>query len=177
MAPTHSSRRAVLLHGLGRSPVSMRSIERRLRESGYQMLNPTSDPWVAGGCAARSYWVRSRVGSSVRRATHTSSRLSMSRSALARAELSVELRAAVRAFEDAGAISPATARPLAELTGVDPTAAVALAARGIIREAVPGRYHLFAGTVHARRRRLVIGAVVLLAIVIPPIILALQAAR
>ena len=45
------------------------------------------------------------------------------------AELPPDLRAAVRAFEDAGAVSAATARPLAEMPGLEPTAAVGLAAR------------------------------------------------
>ena len=65
-----------------------------------------------------------------------------------------ELEAATRAFRDAGAVSPADARPLAAIPGVDPTAVIALAARGVVREAEPGRYYLHAGTTHERRQRL-----------------------
>lgn len=59
-----------------------------------------------------------------------------------------------RAFRAAGAVSPATARPLADLPGVDGPAAVAMAARGWVREASPGHYSLLAGTEHERRQRL-----------------------
>ena len=59
------------------------------------------------------------------------------------APLSRELEAATRAFRDAGAVSPAGARPLAAIPGVDAAAVVALAARGVVREAEPGRYYLY----------------------------------
>ena len=65
-----------------------------------------------------------------------------------------DLLAAARAFEAAGAVSPADARPLAEVPGLDVAAAVALAARAIVREAEPGRYYLDAGTARSRRTSL-----------------------
>lgn len=65
-----------------------------------------------------------------------------------------EQDAAAQAFRAAGAVSPATARTLAEIPEVEAATIVGLAARGIVREAQPGRYYLHAGTVHARRQRL-----------------------
>lgn len=61
-----------------------------------------------------------------------------------------DLAAAARAFEAAGAVSPTAARPLSEVPGLDVAAAVALAARAIVREAGPGRYYLDAGGVRPR---------------------------
>jgi hypothetical protein len=65
----------------------------------------------------------------------------------------VEQDAVAHAFRAAGAVSPAAARPLATIPGVDPAAVVALAARGIVREAQPGCYYLYPGTVHEGRQR------------------------
>lgn len=62
--------------------------------------------------------------------------------------------AVAHAFRAVGALSPADARPLAEIPGADPAAVVALAARGIVREAQPDRYYLYPGTRHERRQRL-----------------------
>jgi hypothetical protein len=75
-----------------------------------------------------------------------------------------------RAFEDAGAVSPATARPLAEVVGADPAAVVALAARRVVREAAPGRYYLHAGTEHARRRALVTAVLIALLVLLPALL-------
>jgi hypothetical protein len=66
----------------------------------------------------------------------------------------VEQDAVVHAFQAVGALSPAAARPLGEIPGVDAAAVVALAARGVVREAQPGRYYLYPGTVHEQRQRL-----------------------
>lgn len=66
----------------------------------------------------------------------------------------VELDAVAHAFRGVGALSPAAARPLHEIPGVEAQAVVALAARGVVREAQPGRYYLYAGTVHEQRQRL-----------------------
>ena len=79
-------------------------------------------------------------------------------------------RAVDRAFEDAGAVSPATARPLAEVVGADPAAVVALAARRVVREAAPGRYYLHAGTEHARRRALVTAVLIALLVLLPALL-------
>lgn len=59
-----------------------------------------------------------------------------------------------RAFRAAGALSPATARALHEIPGVDATAVIHLAARGTIREAAPGRYFWYPGGVHEQRQKL-----------------------
>ncbi len=81
-------------------------------------------------------------------------------------------RAIVRAFEDAGAVSPAAARSLAEVAhGGEWEAVVALAARGIVREAAPGRYYLHTGTAHARRRVLVAVLAALAVVVLLPVLL------
>lgn len=66
-----------------------------------------------------------------------------------------EQDAVAHAFRAVGAVSPAAARPLAEIPGVEAAAVVALAARGVVREAQPGRYYLYPGTVHEHRRRVV----------------------
>ena len=66
----------------------------------------------------------------------------------------MEQDAVANAFRAAGAVSPATARSLTEIPGVEAAAVVALAARGIVREAQPGRYYLHPGTVHEQRQRL-----------------------
>lgn len=79
-------------------------------------------------------------------------------------------RVVARAFEDAGAVSPATARPLAEIAGADPVAVVALAARRVVREAAPGRYYLHAGTEHARRRALVMVVLISLLVLLPALL-------
>jgi hypothetical protein len=79
-------------------------------------------------------------------------------------------RVVTRAFEDAGAVSPATARPLAEVVGADPAAVVPLVARRVIREAGPGRYYLHAGTEHARRRALVTAVLVFLLLLLPALL-------
>jgi hypothetical protein len=63
--------------------------------------------------------------------------------------------AIARAFQAAGAVSPAAARPLDAIPGAEASAVIALAARGVVREAAPGRYYLYQGTVHERRPRLV----------------------
>ena len=68
--------------------------------------------------------------------------------------------AVVRAFHAAGALSPAEARPLAEIPGVEAADVVALAARGVVREAQPGCYYLYPGTVHERRQRLLTTVVI-----------------
>jgi hypothetical protein len=65
-----------------------------------------------------------------------------------------------RAFRAVGALSPAEARPLAEIPGVEAAAVVALAARGVVREAQPGRYYLHPDTVHAQRQRLLTAIVI-----------------
>ncbi len=79
-------------------------------------------------------------------------------------------RAVVRAFEDAGAVSPATARPLAEITAVDATAVLPLATRRVVREAAPGRYYLHAGGEHARRR-VIVRIVFCLVLLLVPVLL------
>ena len=71
--------------------------------------------------------------------------------------LSAEHDAVAQTFRAAGAISPATARPLDDMPGIDLRAVLALATRGVVREAAPGHYFLYAGTVHERRQRLVNG--------------------
>jgi hypothetical protein len=58
---------------------------------------------------------------------------------------------AVQAFRAAGALSPADARPLTAIPGLDPVSVVTLAARGVVREAEPGRFFLYADTEHERR--------------------------
>jgi hypothetical protein len=67
--------------------------------------------------------------------------------------LAPELEAVARAFREAGAVSPADARPLAAIPDLDPAAVVTLAARGVVREGAPGRFFLHTGTEHARRER------------------------
>ena len=52
--------------------------------------------------------------------------------------------AAVQAFRDAGAVSPATARPLAELPRIDDAVLQALVVRGQVREGAPGTFYAFA---------------------------------
>lgn len=52
--------------------------------------------------------------------------------------------AAVQAFRDAGAVSPATARPLAELPRIDAAILEALVRRGHVREGAPGTFYAFA---------------------------------
>jgi len=69
--------------------------------------------------------------------------------------LSREHDAVAQAFRTAGAVSPAEARSLDSLPGVDPRAVLALATCGVIREAEPGRYYLHTGTEHERRQRLI----------------------
>lgn len=64
-----------------------------------------------------------------------------------------EYEALAQAFHAAGALSPAAARALQEIPGVDAAAVVTLAARGIVREAAPGRYYWYPGGVHERRQR------------------------
>ena len=76
-------------------------------------------------------------------------------------------RTVTRAFEDAGAVSPAAARPLAEIPGADLATVVALTARRLVREGGPGRYYLHTGAVHARRRALVTAVVVLVLLLLP----------
>jgi len=71
--------------------------------------------------------------------------------------LRAEHEAVVLAFRAAGALSPADARSLDDMPGIDPRAVLALAARGVVREAEPGRYYLFNDTEHARRQRLLTG--------------------
>ena len=71
-----------------------------------------------------------------------------------------ELDAAARAFEAVSALSPADARPLSEIPGVPAATLVTLAARGIVREAQPGRFYLYPGTEHARRERQLTTAVI-----------------
>lgn len=71
-----------------------------------------------------------------------------------------EQDAVAQAFRTIGAVSPATARSLAEIPGIEAAAVVTLAARGIVREAQPGRYYLHSGTVHAQRQRLVTAIVI-----------------
>ena len=66
----------------------------------------------------------------------------------------VEQDSVAHAFRAVGALSPAAARPLAEIPGAEAAAVVALAARGVVREAQPGRYYLHPGTVHEQRQRL-----------------------
>jgi hypothetical protein len=66
-----------------------------------------------------------------------------------------------------GAVSPATARPLAEIAGATPDVVLPLAMRGVIRQASAGLYYLHAGTEHARRQRIVWAAVVVVLVVIP----------
>jgi hypothetical protein len=83
-------------------------------------------------------------------------------------------RAAVRALEDVGAVSPATARPLGDVPGLDAAAVVPLVARRIVREASPGRYYLYAGTEHARRRTVVLAVLIVILLLIPPILLQLR---
>jgi hypothetical protein len=68
--------------------------------------------------------------------------------------LSPELEPVARAFRAAGAVSPAGARSLDAIPGLDPVAVVTLAARGVVRESEPGKFFLYAGTEHARRDRL-----------------------
>ena len=75
-------------------------------------------------------------------------------------------RLVTRAFEDAGAVSPATARPLEEIPGVGAAVIMPLAARGVVRITEGGRYYLFAGTEHARRKRIVTVAAVLAVMVL-----------
>jgi hypothetical protein len=67
----------------------------------------------------------------------------------------LEHDAVAHAFRAAGAVSPADARSLDSLPGIDPHAVLALATRGVIREASPGRYYLYTGTEHERRQRLI----------------------
>ena len=74
----------------------------------------------------------------------------MSSGQLAHAEHDV----VAHAFRAVGALSPAAARPLAEIPGVEAAAVVALAARGVVRESQPGCYYLHSHTVHERRQRL-----------------------
>lgn len=82
----------------------------------------------------------------------------------------------VRAFEDAGAVSPAAARPLGEVVpDGEREALVAAVARGLVREAAPGRFYLHQGTTAARRRLLV--AIVVVAVVLLLPVLMLQAVR
>ena len=83
-------------------------------------------------------------------------------------------RAVTRAFEDAGAVSPASARKLAELPGVDASEIISLVAQRVIREAEPGRYYLHAGTEHARRQKWVLAVLVLLLLVLPAILVNLR---
>ena len=86
-----------------------------------------------------------------------------------RAAVDPALDAVARAFQLAGALSPADARPLGDIPGVEPTTVVALVARGVVREGSPGRYYLHRGGVHERRQArlravlLVAGSVGLLA--------------
>ena len=80
-------------------------------------------------------------------------------------------RTVVRAFEDAGALSPATARPLDEIAHGDWASVVALVARRVVREGAPGRYYLHAGTAHARRSRLVTALAVLAVLALLPVLL------
>ena len=70
-----------------------------------------------------------------------------------RATLPPELEAVTHTFRDVGAVSPASARPLAEIPGAETAAVLSLAARGVVREATPGRYYLFTGGVHEHRQR------------------------
>ena len=93
-------------------------------------------------------------------------------------------RAVTRAFEEAGAVSPAAARPLDQVLGgvaldgvaLDAAAVLPLVARGGVREASPGRYYLHADAEHARRRRLVRLAL-LVAVSVLPALLALSLVR
>jgi hypothetical protein len=83
-------------------------------------------------------------------------------------------RTVVRAFEDAGAVSPAAARPLREVAHAGEwEALVALAARGVVREGAPGRFYLHVGTTAARRRLLVTVAVLAVVFLLPVLLLQL----
>ncbi len=83
-------------------------------------------------------------------------------------------RTVVRAFEDAGAVSPAAARPLGDVAhGGEWEALVALAARGVVREGARGRFYLHAGTTAARRRLLVTVAVLAVVLLLPVLLLQL----
>lgn len=88
--------------------------------------------------------------------------------------ISVE-RQVARAFEDAGAVSPATARVLADIPGVTADAVMPLVSRQVVREGAPGRYYLYAGTEHARRRAWVIAVLALVILMLPALLL--QVAR
>ena len=79
---------------------------------------------------------------------------------LSRHPMLAEQDAVAHAFRAVGALSPATARSLAEIPGVEAAAVVALAARGVVREAQPGRYYLYPGTVHERRQQIVKAVVI-----------------
>ncbi|MDQ6925133.1 MAG: hypothetical protein M3154_02740 [Candidatus Eremiobacteraeota bacterium] len=78
-----------------------------------------------------------------------------------------------RAFEDAGAVSPATARELPEI-GVGADAVLPLVARHVVREGLPGRYYLHTGTDHARRAYLVRLIVIAVLLLLPVLFLQLS---
>ena len=71
--------------------------------------------------------------------------------------LSAEHNAFAKVFRAAHAISPAAALPLDAMPGIDPRAVLALATRGDVREAEPGRYYLSTDTEHQRWQRLLTG--------------------
>lgn len=65
-----------------------------------------------------------------------------------------QLKDVTQAFRDIGAVSPVSARPLAELPELDPKILAELLERGTVREAAPGAFYVFAG--QAKRRPLVL---------------------
>lgn len=87
-------------------------------------------------------------------------------------------RAVTRAFEDAGTVSPATARPLAEVLAagdIDERAVLPLVPRRAVREAGAGRYYLHASPEYARRRRLLLILMLLVSFLVPAVLVQLAA--